>query len=62
MTKNMLTTKEVGLVAELMHLEENACKKARLYSKTLTEPALSETFKKIAESHQKKFNLLFEML
>ncbi|MBE7087389.1 MAG: hypothetical protein E7369_03720 [Clostridiales bacterium] len=62
MNKNMLTTKEVGLISELLTLEESACKKARLYSRTITDPAISETFKKIADNHQKRFNTLFEML
>ena len=33
--KNMLTTKENTLISDLLTLEESACKKARLYARTL---------------------------
>ena len=59
---NMLTTKEVTLVSDLLTYEEQACKKARLYSKTLTDKTLAETFGKIADNHEKRFNALLEML
>ncbi len=59
---NMLTTKEAELVSELLAYEETACKKARLYSRSLIEPTLSKTFTKLAENHQRRFNALFDML
>ena len=58
----MLTTKEVTLVSDLLTLEESACKKARLYSKTLTDQNLAEQFNRIADRHQKRFNALLELL
>ncbi len=59
---NMLTTKETKLVAELLTYEENACKKARLYSRSLIDPCLSQAFKEIADNHEKRFNALYQML
>jgi hypothetical protein len=62
MGKNMLTTKEATLISDLLTMEESACKKARLYSRSIINPAVSETFKLVAENHQKRFNALFESL
>ena len=62
MAKNMLTVKEAALVSDLMTIEESACKKARLYSRTLTDKELAESFKRIADNHEKRFNALFDLL
>ena len=62
MNDNMLTTKEATLISDLLTMEESACKKARLYAKTMTDKQLSETFSKIADNHEKRFNALFELL
>jgi len=59
---NMLTTKEATLISDLLTFEENACKKARLYSRTLTDKTLSDEFCKIANQHEKRFNALLELL
>lgn len=59
---NMLTTKEATLISDLLQYEESACKKARLYSRTLTNSKLAEEFSKIADRHEKRFNALFELL
>ncbi len=59
---NMLTTKETGLVGELLTLEESACKKARLYSRSLTDPKLAKQFEIIANEHEQRFNTLLSML
>ena len=59
---NGLTAKEVTYIAELMTVEEQACKKARLYSKTLTDTVLAESMAKIADNHEKRFNALLELL
>lgn len=61
-TKNMLTTKEVTLVSDLLTIEENACKKARLYARTLTDPSLAQEFDKIADNHERRFNALYALL
>ena len=62
MAKNMLTTKEATLISDLLMYEESACKKARLYSKTLTNKELAANFGKIADGHQKRFNALLNLL
>ena len=62
MSNNMLTTKEATLISDLLTMEESACKKARLYSRTLTDSQLANAFKKIADNHEKRFNALLELL
>jgi hypothetical protein len=62
MSKNMLTTKEATLISDLMTMEEAACKKARLYSRILTDATLAKEFSKIADNHEKRFNALFDLL
>ena len=59
---NMLTTKEATLISDLLTMEESACKKARLYSRILTDTKLAGAFGKIADNHEKRFNALLEML
>ena len=59
---NMLTTKETSLIGDLLTYEEQACKKARLYSRTLTDRKLAQEFSLIAENHQRRFNALLELL
>ncbi len=61
-TKNMLTTKEATLISDLLTMEESACKKARLYSRTLTDADLAQTMAKVADNHEKRFNALLELL
>lgn len=62
MPNNNLTQKEVTLISDLLTYEESACKKARIYSKTLTDQALAESFTKIADNHEKRFNALLNLL
>ena len=62
MAKNMLTTKEATLISDLLTMEEMACKKARLYSRILTNQKLAENLGKIADNHQSRFNALLELL
>jgi hypothetical protein len=62
LSKNMLTTKEATLISDLLTMEESACKKARLYSRTLTDKTLADAFGKIADNHERRFNALLELL
>lgn len=62
MSNNMLTTKEATLISDLLTMEESACKKARLYSRILTDANLAQSFCKIADNHEKRFNALLELL
>ena len=59
---NKLTKKEAGLIADLLTYEEQATKKARLYSRTAIDKGLAETFTAIADNHQKRFNELLNLL
>ena len=61
-SKNMLTTKEATLIADLLTMEESACKKARLYSRILTDRQLAQSFSALADHHEKRFNALFALL
>ena len=62
MSKNMLTTKEATLLSDALIYEESACKKARLYARTLTDKTLAAKFDKLADNHQQRFNALLELL
>lgn len=62
MSKNMLTTKEATLISDLLTMEESACKKARLYSRILTNQKLAEEIGRIADNHERRFNALLELL
>ena len=59
---NMLTTKEATLLHDLLLYEESACKKARLYSRTITDKKLAAALGRLADQHEKRFNKLFELL
>lgn len=62
MPNNMLTTKELTLLQDLLIYEESACKKARLYSRILTDQNLAEQCSRLANNHQNRFNRLLELL
>ena len=62
MGKNMLTTKEETRLSDVLIYEESACKKARLYARTLTDKTLADKFNKLADNHEKRFNALFNLL
>ena len=62
MGNSMLTTKELTLIGDLLTIEENTCKKARLYSRILTDVKLAEKMNEIANNHEKRFNSLFQLL
>lgn len=59
---NMLTTKELEVIQDLLIYEENACKKAKIYSKILTNVKLAETSKKLYENHKSRFETLLGLL
>lgn len=62
MNKNMLTTKEATLISDLLTMEESICKKARLYSRTLTDAKLAQKMNDIASNHQERFKSLLGLL
>lgn len=59
---NMLTTKEVTLLYDLLRTEELAAKKTALFSRTLTEKKLADKLAEISVNHEKRFNALYELL
>ncbi len=62
MSKNMLTTKELPLLEDLLNYEENLTKKYMLYSRILTNTALVERMVKLGNNHREKFIELFNLL
>lgn len=57
-----LTAKEVDFISDLLTLEESVCKKARIYSKTLTDRAVSEQMKTVADNSAKRYAELLGLL
>ncbi len=60
--KTDLTVNELSAISDLLALEESVCKKARIYSETLTDPEISQALKKVAENHGKRFCDLFSLI
>ncbi len=59
---NQLTAKDLEVIAGILKAEGMACKKARVYSKTLTDTALAACMQDVADCHQERFNKLLKML
>ena len=57
-----LTAKDLDVLVQVLTGEEMACKKARMYSNTLTDAALAQEMQEIAMQHEQRFNALYEML
>lgn len=57
-----LTAKDLDVLVHVLTGEEMACKKARMYSNTLTDPALAQEMQEIAMQHETRFNALYAML
>ncbi len=57
-----LTAKDLDVLVQVLTGEEMACKKARLYSNTLTDAALAQEMEKIAMQHEERFNALCTLL
>ncbi len=60
MTK--FTEKDIEVLSGLLMGEGMACKKARMYSKTLTDASLAARMGKIADSHARRFGALLSVL
>ncbi len=56
------SSKECAALERLLTLEESACKKARLYSRTLTDIALAEETEKKADRYEARYRALLELL
>ena len=57
-----LTAKDLDVLVQVLTGEEMACKKARMYSHTLTDAALAAEMEQIACQHEQRFNALYAML
>lgn len=60
--QSKLTAKEVDFIADLLTLEENVCKKAMVYSRTLTDPEVSDQMKAAADACAKRYAELLGLL
>ncbi|MCI8820178.1 MAG: spore coat protein [Clostridia bacterium] len=57
-----ITEKELTLVSDALKTEGLLCKKARAYSKTLTDVDLAAVFTKIADEHEQRYCALLSLL
>ena len=57
-----ITLKELQLISDVLNAEGLACKKARAYSKTLTDVDLSVTLARIADEHEQRYNALLALI
>lgn len=57
-----ITSKELELISDVLTVEGLICKKARAYSKTLTDVELAECMMKIADEHEQRYNSLLSVI
>lgn len=57
-----ITSKELELISDVLTVEGLICKKARAYSKTLTDVELSECMSKIADEHEQRYAALLSLI
>lgn len=57
-----ITSKELGLITDALTAEGLLCKKARAYSKTVTDVDLASTLEKIADEHEQRYNALLSLI
>jgi len=57
-----LTAKDVDVLTHVLAAEEMACKKAKIYSNTLTDAALAQEMERIAAAHAERFASLYVIL
>ncbi len=57
-----ITSKELELISDALTAEGLICKKARAYSKTLTDVELSECMCKIADEHEQRYSALLSII
>ena len=60
--KGKFTASGLLALAAVAEREELLCKKAKLYSHTLTDPALASRMRTLAAAHAKRFERLAEMI
>lgn len=57
-----ITSKELELISDVLTYEGLICKKARAYSKTLTDVNLAQCVAKIADEHEQRYNALLSVI
>ncbi|MBO5045789.1 MAG: hypothetical protein J6C93_02860 [Clostridia bacterium] len=57
-----LTAKDLDVLTHVLTGEEIACKKARVYANTLTDPALAQEMDRISSAHAERFSALLRFL
>lgn len=57
-----ITSKELELISDALTAEGLICKKARTYSKTLTDVDLAQCMTKIADEHEQRYNALLSLI
>ena len=57
-----ITAKELQLISDALTAEGLLCKKARAYSKTVTDVDLSATLTSIADAHEQRYNALLALI
>ncbi len=57
-----ITSKELTMISDALTFEGLICKKARMYSKTLTDVDLAQCMTKIADEHEQRYNALLKII
>lgn len=57
-----ITSKELQLITDALTAEGLICKKARAYSKTLTDTELAQCMASIADEHEQRYNALLSVI
>ena len=57
-----LTSKELELISDALTAEGLICKKARAYSKSLTDVDLAQCMSLIADEHEQRYNALLTVI
>lgn len=57
-----ITSKELELISDALTAEGLICKKARAYSKTLTDVDLAGTLDRIADEHEQRYIALLGLI
>ncbi|MCM1437699.1 MAG: spore coat protein [Roseburia sp.] len=57
-----LTSKELTMITDALTYEGLICKKARAYSRSLTDVDLADAMARIADDHERRYNELLAVI
>lgn len=57
-----LTSKELTMITDALTFEGLICKKARAYSRSLTDVDLADVMSRIADEHERRYNELLAVI